>query len=601
MTEGAWQRRFTATELGLPCWSADAPERVAFVSTEGGVRQVWALDRSTGERRRISNEGPGVEQVLASPDGRIVWWSDADGNERGHWVAVPFEGGVPSPLLPDVPDNWSAGVSLVGSSVAIGQATDDDYRVYVAQDGGSARLLYQHEQPAGLGRLWPEGTGGLSADASLLCVRHTEHGDILHSALRVLDTQGGGAIGELEDPGRSLDPVAWSPSSPTLLFTSERGAFERPAIWDLSTGDRWDLEVDLPGAVIPLTWYPDGGAILVRQEHEAIDRLHRVDVRSGVSHLVAQPGGEIEDAVVRPDGEVWLVVSDTSHPRRPETADGKVVVESPEDPPPHGRPYRFFWFENPSGERIQAFVVTPFGVGPFPMVMHPHGGPEWHHRDSWEPEIQALVDAGYAVAGVNYRGSTGYGIAFRERLIGDPFFPESEDVLACLDTLIADGVADEDEAFLAGWSWGGCLACLNEGLHPDRWRAVFAGVPAGDLVAAHWAAMPTIRALDVALFGGDPDEARELYRERDPMTYVGKAKAPVLVIAGEQDPRCPLEGVTPWVEALRERGVEVELSLYPTGHNVNDTEQQIRHAELILDFFGRHRRNGNRKPPTTDG
>jgi dipeptidyl aminopeptidase/acylaminoacyl peptidase len=66
-----------------------------------------------------------------------------------------------------------------------------------------------------------------------------------------------------------------------------------------------------------------------------------------------------------------------------------------------------------------------------------------------------------------------------------------------------------------------------------------------------------------------------------------------LVIAGEQDPRCPLEGVTPWVEALRERGVDVELFLHPTGHSVNDTEENVRHAELILDFFERHRRRGN--------
>jgi dipeptidyl aminopeptidase/acylaminoacyl peptidase len=269
------------------------------------------------------------------------------------------------------------------------------------------------------------------------------------------------------------------------------------------------------------------------------------------------------------------------------------VVEAAGDPPPAGRPYEFFWFENPVGERIQAFVVTPVGGGPFPTVLHPHGGPEWHHRDRWEPEIQALVDAGYAVAGVNYRGSTGYGIAFRERMRGDPLFPESEDLMACLDGLIADGIADGEESFLAGWSWGGWLACLNEGLHPDRWRAVFAGVPAGDLVAAHWASMPMIRALNVATFGGDPNEVPELYRERSPMTYVERAKAPVFVIAGEADPRCPLEGVTPWVDALQGRGVEVDLYLYAAGHEVNAADENIRHVEMILAFFGRHRRRAD--------
>ena len=61
---------------------------------------------------------------------------------------------------------------------------------------------------------------------------------------------------------------------------------------------------------------------------------------------------------------------------------------------------------------------TPDGDGPFPTVLNIHGGPEWHERDRFDPETQAFVDAGYAVAIVNYRGSTGYGVAFREALIG---------------------------------------------------------------------------------------------------------------------------------------------------------------------------------------
>jgi dipeptidyl aminopeptidase/acylaminoacyl peptidase len=116
-------------------------------------------------------------------------------------------------------------------------------------------------------------------------------------------------------------------------------------------------------------------------------------------------------------------------------------------------------------------------------VVRAHGGPEWHHRERWDPEVQAFVDAGYAVACVNFRGSTGYGIAFRKRLAEDLLLGESEDLVACLDALIDEGVGDGAQAFLFGWSWGGTLACLNEGLHPDRWRAVFAGAPGGDLVA----------------------------------------------------------------------------------------------------------------------
>jgi dipeptidyl aminopeptidase/acylaminoacyl peptidase len=132
------------------------------------------------------------------------------------------------------------------------------------------------------------------------------------------------------------------------------------------------------------------------------------------------------------------------------------------------------------------------------------------------------------------------------------------------------------------------LACFNAGVHPDRWRAIFAGIPAGDFVAAHHACAPELQAWDLAVYGGSPEEVPDAYRRSDPMTYVGSVKAPTLVIAGENDPRCPLEGVTPWVDGVRANGVPVEVDLYPAGHHANGVEAQIRHMGLILDFFARN-------------
>ena len=72
------------------------------------------------------------------------------------------------------------------------------------------------------------------------------------------------------------------------------------------------------------------------------------------------------------------------------------------------------------------------------------------------------------------------------------------------------------------------------------------------------------------------------------MTYVAAVTAPVLVIAGENDPRCPLEGILPWVDTVRAGGVDVELQLYPEGHHANAVEERVHHMELILDFFARN-------------
>jgi len=589
MAEPAWMRRFRAPRIGFPAWAATNPDRLAFLSTEGGSGQVWAIERASGVRHQVTDEPIGVEVMLVAPDGRIVWWRDETGDERGRWMAAAPTG-EPAPLVPGTPDGWAAGISFADGAVALGLVTDDDYRAIVVSPNGDRAILQAGERPLGVGRLDPPGTGGISADGGLVCVRHTDHGDILHHALRIFDARDGAVVGELADDGSNLDPVAWSPrpGDDRLLFTSELGAFERPALWSPRTGERLDLSVDLPGAAIPLGWWPDGSAILIRHEHEGTFELHRVDPGGAGATMIAAPAGEITEAAVRPDGAVWFLASDSRHAPRVLDERGSDVLVPPGDPAPAGRSPASFWFENPRGERIQAFVVTPPGEGPHPTIVSVHGGPEWHERDAFDPETHALVDAGFAVALINYRGSTGYRITFRRALIGDPWLPETEDILAGLDALIAAGVADPDRVALGGWSWGGCLACLNEGLHPDRWKAVFAGIPAGDMVAAHYASMPEIQAYDVAQYGGTPAEVPEMYAERNPMTYVDRARAPVLVIAGEHDPRCPIEGVTPWVDAIRARGVPVEVHLYQAGHHANDVEEQVRQMELILDFFRRN-------------
>ena len=586
----AWVRRFTAPRVGFPAWRAARPDLLAFISTETGARQAWIHDLGTGKREQVSDEPIGVEEVLVTPDGdRIVWWHDATGDERGHWVARPAAGGDTTDLVPGVPDGWAMGIAMEGSVIAVGVSTEDDYRVYVARDGSPATLVYRHEQPAGVGREWGQGPGGLSADGTILCIRHCEHGDLLHPALRALDVATGATIGDLADEGRRMDPGAWSPvpGDQRLALVSERGPFERPAIWDPAAGERRDVVVDLPGAVFPVAWYPDGSALLVRHEHEGVDELHRLDPATGRTAPAARTRGEILDAAVRPDGRVWLHAGDSIRPTAVLDDAGEEVLAAEGDRAPEGRPLRSYWFDGPGG-RVQAWVVSPEGDGPFPTVMYAHGGPEWHQRDGFDPEIQALVDHGLAVAMVNYRGSTGYGIAFRELLVRNIGFPESEDLLACLDALARDGVADPDRAFLAGWSWGGYLGCLNVGLHPDRYRAVFAGIPTGDYVDAHEHSSPPLQAWDVAYMGGHPADVPDLYRERDPMTYVEHGTAPVLIIAGRNDSRCPFSSAEHWVEAYRRHGGSVRMHVYDAGHHANDMAEQVLHARLIAEFFLEH-------------
>jgi dipeptidyl aminopeptidase/acylaminoacyl peptidase len=587
MASDTWPARFTATRLSFPSWAEAFPERLALVSNRSGVWQAWAHDRVAGSWRQASDEPIGVESVDVAPDGRIVWFSDATGDETGRWIAQPFGGGEAAPLAPGLPTGWPMGLAFALDIVSAGLEVGGEYRIYVVEGERDPRLLFRSAMPCGVGYQWGPGKRGLSPDGRLLCINHTEHGELLRPSLRILEIATGAMVVDLVDPGRRMEAGPWSPDGALLAFTNELADRARPSIWDSRDGSRRDLDVNLPGDVFAVDWFTDG-SLLVRHEHEGRATLHRLDPETSTVALVSDPHGDIDDARVRPDGAVWLCASDGATPPRILDADGRDVVVSPDPAPPVGHGLRSTWTNNPHGDRIQAWVATPPGDGPFPLVLSVHGGPEWHERDMYDPETQSFVDAGYAVALPNYRGSTGYGVRFREALVGNVCWTETEDLLAVLDALVADGVADPDRVFWSGWSWGGCLACFNAGVNPDRWRAVFAGIPAGDFVAAHWASAPELQAWDDAVYLGSPDEAPESYRRSDPMTYVKAVRSPTLVIAGEHDPRCPLEGVTPWVDAVRAQGGEVDVHLYPAGHHANAMADRVRHMGLILDFFARH-------------
>ena len=586
-----WKRRYLAPRIEMFTWAPGRPERAAVVSTESGSFQAWAWDLASGERRQVSAEGVGAEDVHLVPDGSgVVWWLDPVGDERGRWLVAPFEGGEPRPLLPDVPDGWSTGLSLVDGAAAVGLATDDDYRVYVATGAGPARELYRHTSPAGVGRDYPVGGGGLSIDGALVCVRHSEHGDIERTALRVFDVASGEVVADLEDEGRVLVPSGWSPlaGDRRLVISEERTGIERPAIWDPVAGTRDAVRLpDLAGPVTLRGWWPDADALLLHHESAGRTQLLRADLTTGETATLLDLAGAVYGAAVRPDGEVWYRHESSARPPTIRDLADREVLALGTDPAPDGRPYRAISFTNPAGEEIRGFLVSPEGDPPFPAVVHVHGGPNWHDQDEFEPEVQAFVDAGYAVLMVNYRGSTGRDTAFRERLRGDIGFPESQDIVAGLDHVVTEGLVDPDRVALEGWSWGGYLTLLNAGLNPDRWRAAIGGIPVGDYVAAHYECAPALRAWDQATLGGGPMDLPELYRERNPMTYVDEVRAPVLLIAGEHDSRCPLGQVMVYGHALRARNHPVEVHLYRAGHHANDVHEQIRHMELSLDFLDR--------------
>lgn len=590
--EAPWRRRFRAARVTLPAWQVDAPERLTYGTNAAGVWQLVSWDRTTDRHTTVTDKPTGVMAGQPLPDGTgVVWFDDTAGDEVGRYVVTPFDGGAARPLVPDLPDGWSAGLSLRPGRVAVGLADRGGFSIRVA-DAAGTRTVYAHRQPAGV--------GGLSRDAGLLVVSHTEHGDTIHPALRVVGAEDGTTVADLWDgPGNTLSPAAWSPlpGDARLAVLADRSGRTRPELWDVASGERVPLSLDLPGEVWVAGWWPDASALLLGHDHLGRTELHRYEVASGRAERLPLPGpgvgeGTIRGARVRPDGAIWYAFTSSATPSQVRTreADGRddALLVPPGGQAPAGRAYRSLHYDNGAGGSVHAFLAEPQGSGPHPLVVDVHGGPQAQTEDSFDPLVQSWVDHGFAVLMPNYRGSTGYGKAWEDALLGDPGRPELADVLAGRDLLVAEGVVDPDRCVLTGASWGGYVTLLGLGLQPEAWAAGVAGVPVADYVSAYADEAPVLQEFDRSLFGGTPDELPDLYRDRSPITHVDRVRAPVLIVTGRNDTRCPKPQVDNYVEALRARGVPHAYDVFEAGHGSYAVDEVIRQQALALDFLAEH-------------
>lgn len=582
-TDAAWRRRFRAPRALLPQWARIRPERLVYSSNESGTWELYAWDRERGEHCQLTRRREGTTNGQIEPSGERVWWfDDTDGDELGVWRVVPFDGGAVRPAVPGLDAAYTTGLALGRGVAVIGSSGARGDEIHVVRADGDPRRIYAHAQAAwlsGVPRTWAS-ISDLSADERLVCFHHSEHGDSRHPALRVM-TLDGETVADLSDgPALGLYAAAWSPveDDRRLIVHHERGGTRRPMLWLPDSGETVDLALDLPGEV-EASWYPDGAALLLQHDHAARSELLRLDLGSGAVERLEIERGTAGPAAVRPDGSVWYEWSDAATPPEIRSTNEGVVLSAQGERAPRGVPYADLRVD-----RIHAFVARPDGSPPHPTLFLIHGGPESHYRDEFSPPVQAWVDHGFAVVLINYRGSTGYGREWRDAITGNPGFTELEDIARVAEHTVADGTADPSRLVLAGGSWGGYLTLLGLGIQPERWSLGLAVVPVGDYIAAYEDEMDPLKAYDRALFGASPEEDPERYRVRSPLTYAERVRVPVLVLAGENDPRCPIRGIDNYLERLRELGKPHEVLRFDAGHGSMKVDERIRHLAAQIDF-----------------
>jgi dipeptidyl aminopeptidase/acylaminoacyl peptidase len=595
-----WKERFRARSVN---WTRPSPldrRRAVAMSDRSGKPELYAWVVGSPELRQLTDRPDGTFLGKISGDGRYVLWvEDRAGDELGHWVRMPFEGGPVEDLTPDLPAyaSFSLHARPGGSEVLFTAASEQGHQTWlIAPDAAPGRRSVLVHQSSGL-----SSAAGLGADGSVAFVRTNERTGMPRFSLLAIDVADGRSIAELWDgPDSSIDePLIISPTTGDgrVVGASDRSGDLRPFVWDAGTGTREDLALPgVDGDVVAWDWSPDGAELLLCQTRDAVQALHVLDPGSGEVRRLDHPGGTYGfwgslGVWFGPDDEIVAQWQDSTQPRQVIALDRRTgrrtrTLLAPQPVPP-GRPWRSVSFEAEDGQRLQGWLATPEGAGPFPAVIETHGGPESVQTDAFLPRAQVWLDHGFAYLSVNYRGSTTFGRAFKEAIWGRVGEQEVRDVVAGRRFLVEQGVAEPGLVFLTGWSYGGYITLQALGVAPDLWAGGMAGVAVADWVSEYEDENEVLRAYDRALFGGSPEERPADYERASPITYAERVAAPVLIIQGRNDSRCPARQVELYEARLRALGKPVEVLWFEAGHLAGDTERAIEHAGAMLAFARR--------------
>jgi dipeptidyl aminopeptidase/acylaminoacyl peptidase len=373
----------------------------------------------------------------------------------------------------------------------------------------------------------------------------------------------------------------WSPDGSQLVVSrfGEPSFFKnnQVCIWSAADGEIRQLPTDLDEE-IDLTAWRKGGIYFFALQGVSL-HLFRLDPASGKTSCLTPrevPGWFCgQCSFDSQDTQAAMIAGDAGHyddivVLSLNSSDFQVLTAFNEHIKDWqlGSNENFTWLST-DGALIEGVLVKPFDFDPvqkYPLLVVIHGGPTWIYPQAllsslerrYYP-VQQWIAKGALVLGVNYRGSAGYGEAFRSLNYRNLGVGDAWDVISGVDALIARGWVDPERVGAMGWSQGGYISAFLA-TYSDRFKAISVG--AG---ISNW--MTYYVNTDIHMFtrqylAATPWADMEIYQKTSPMTYINQAKTPTLIQHGEFDRRVPPPNAYELYQGLKDVGVEARLVIY---------------------------------------
>ena len=561
-----------------PAFSPDG-RRLAFGSDRSDKRQVYLIDTRGGESEALTTAEDGVSAFAWSPDGSAIAFTAQDAKseaakerekKHGEYEVVDQDHRMSHLHVIELATKKARRLTEGGFTVGSFDWSPD-----------GTQIAFDHRKS-------PDPGDGGSADISVVTVAD--------GTLRPLVTQ----------PGPDTTPV-FSPDGSKVAFETAmaRAPFYYTngyvAVVPLSGAAPVNLTASFDEDPALVDWGPGGIWLAAGQKTEA--GLFRLDPETKAIGRVALETTPIAFGFAFDRGFERVAFTGSSATAFPEvclasTAGGAVTRLSRLSEQltdwTLGTSEVVSW-KSRDGAVVEGVLRKPPGWAPGqkrPLLVLVHGGPTGTSRPSlvggtYVYPVESFLGKGALVLDPNYRGSAGYGEAFRSLNVRNLGVGDAWDVLSGVDHLVQQGLADPSRVGVMGWSQGGYISAFLATHDAARFRAVSVGAGISNWVTYY--VNTDIHPFTRQYLGANPWDDMEVYRKTSPMTYIKGAKVPVLIQHGDGDRRVPLPNAYELYQGLVDQGVEAKLVVFKGfGHGLNKPKAVRAALEQNLEWFSKH-------------
>jgi len=601
------EKLYMTRAIGSSSWSPDG-KTIAFISNMSGRNNLWTVPSTGGWPTQLTVSDQRQSSPAWSPDGKwIAYISDYDGDEMWDVYMVSAATGEVINLtttreIAEIAPQWSPDGNKLAWEVKPKTSSTWEIDIFdIAYRKVSHLTTGTPPELSNGGSVW-------SHDSKLIAYSQ-HHAAGKDSNIFVADVETAKSVKITEHTGEKHYRVNdFSLDGKRLLITSDAAnGYSNVALLDIATKkidwlthDKWEID--------GRQFTPDGKSVLWEANVDGNTDIYVHNLTTGKTHSLPLPKG-----VNSPGGaatafshngnqmlyyhngpqapnDLWIYETTTA-----DMATGKsiavthsLVAGMRSDDMVEPQLVRY-----PSRDgkwQISAFVYVPYNLprnAKNPAIVYVHGGPTSQTVNSFNRIVQYMVNQGYLVIAPNYRGSTGYGKEFQKANFKDMGGGDLEDTLAAADWIQKTGYVDPKKLIIMGASYGGYMSMMAVTKAPDVWAA---GVPIVPFV--NWFTEidnedPSLQQWDLATMG-DPkkEEDKALLHDRSPIFFVDKIKAPLFLLAGGHDPRCPKSEAQQVADAVKKNGGDADLKIYENeGHGFARVENQIDAYRHVAEFL----------------